>query len=123
MQHVVDFVQMQRFEDPLLVEVLKVMRTPGGQKISEAAWRAMAVEVLEAMRTPGGKNISEAAWGAIAATKITEDRIPPSPKGPSQATYTNADGMEGGGCAVQGAAVRRGPATGASRGSAALADS
>ncbi len=30
-EHVVDFVQMQRFTDPLLVDVLEAMRTPGGQ--------------------------------------------------------------------------------------------
>jgi hypothetical protein len=41
MEHVIDFVQMQRFKDPLLVEVLHAMRTPGGKKISSAAWRAI----------------------------------------------------------------------------------
>lgn len=40
-EHVVDFVQMQRFTDPLLVEVLEAMRTPGGKRISEEAWRAI----------------------------------------------------------------------------------
>ena len=40
-EHVLDFVQMQRFTDPLLVEVLGAMRTPGGKKISNAAWRAV----------------------------------------------------------------------------------
>ena len=38
MEHVVDFVQMQRFDDPLLVEILHAMRTPGGKKVSEKAW-------------------------------------------------------------------------------------
>ena len=33
MEYVVDFVQMQRFKDPLLVEVLEAMRTPGGKNI------------------------------------------------------------------------------------------
>ena len=37
----VDFVQMQRFNDPLLLEVLEAMRTPGGKRISEEAWRAI----------------------------------------------------------------------------------
>ena len=32
MEHVIDFVQMQRFTDPLLLEVLDAMRTPGGAK-------------------------------------------------------------------------------------------
>ena len=40
-EHVVDFVQMQRFNDPLLLEVLEAMRTPGGKRISEEAWRAI----------------------------------------------------------------------------------
>ena len=41
MEYVVDFVEMKRFEDPLLVEVLEAMRTPGGKKISENAWEAI----------------------------------------------------------------------------------
>jgi hypothetical protein len=40
-EHVVDFVQMQRFTDPLQVEVLEAMRTPGGKEISEAGWNAI----------------------------------------------------------------------------------
>ena len=39
--YVIDFVKMQRFDDPLLREVLHVMRTPGGKKVSEAAWAAI----------------------------------------------------------------------------------
>jgi hypothetical protein len=39
---------VQRFDDPLLVEVLEAMRTPGGKKISEDAWRAItATEIKE----------------------------------------------------------------------------
>ena len=34
-EYVVDFVQMQRFTDPLLLEVLNTMRTPGGKRISQ----------------------------------------------------------------------------------------
>ncbi len=41
MAYVVHFEQMHRFDDPLLVEVLAAMRTPGGKKISEAAWKAL----------------------------------------------------------------------------------
>ena len=37
MEYVVDFVEMKRFEDPLLVEVLEAMRTRGGKKIPENA--------------------------------------------------------------------------------------
>ena len=40
MEYVVDFTQMQRLTDPLLVEILEAMRTPGGKQISEAAWSA-----------------------------------------------------------------------------------
>ena len=48
MEYVVDFVQMKRFDDPLLVEVLEAMRTPGGKKISEKAWEAItATEITE----------------------------------------------------------------------------
>ena len=41
MEYGFDFVQMQRFTDPLLVEVLEAMRTPGGRKISAQAWEAI----------------------------------------------------------------------------------
>ena len=40
-EHVVDFVQMQRFTDPLQLEVLNAMRTPGGKKITDERWRAI----------------------------------------------------------------------------------
>ena len=46
MEYVVDFVQMRRFNDPLLVEVLESMRTPGGRKISEDAWKALEATVI-----------------------------------------------------------------------------
>lgn len=46
-EYVVDFVQMQRFDDPLLVEVLEAMRTPGGKKISEEAWRAITATEMK----------------------------------------------------------------------------
>ena len=48
MEHVVDFVQMQRFDDPLLVEILHAMRTPGGKKVSEKAWQTLVGTVLVA---------------------------------------------------------------------------
>ena len=41
MEHVVDFVQMQRFTDLLLLEVLNAMRTPGGKRISQESWQAL----------------------------------------------------------------------------------
>ena len=62
MEHVVDFVQMQRFDDPLLVEILHAMRTPGGKKVFDKAWQALVGTVLVAgsatqltrARTSGG---------------------------------------------------------------------
>ena len=47
MEHVIDFVQMQRFTDPLLVEVLAAMRTPGGRKISNEAWQAIVATKIQ----------------------------------------------------------------------------
>ena len=41
MQYVVEFVEMKRFDDKFLVEVLAAMRTPGGKAISEEAWQAI----------------------------------------------------------------------------------
>ena len=51
MEYVVDFVQMQRFDDPLLVEVLEAMRTPGGKTISEQAWEALKSTVIQTSGT------------------------------------------------------------------------
>ena len=48
MEYVVDFVQMKRFDDPLLVEVLEAMRTLGGKKISEKAWGAIKATEIKA---------------------------------------------------------------------------
>ena len=49
--YVLDFTQMKRFNDPLLIEVLEAMRTPGGKKISEDAWRAIqATEIKQGER-------------------------------------------------------------------------
>ena len=50
MEYVLDFVNMQRFQDPLLVHILEAMRTPGGRKISEEAWQALQAT---AIRTAG----------------------------------------------------------------------
>ena len=48
MEYVVDFVQMQRFDDKLQVEVLEAMRTEGGKTISEESWRAIvATQIRE----------------------------------------------------------------------------
>ena len=47
MEYVVDFVQMQRFNDPLQVEVLEAMRTPGGKKISEESWQEIVKTRLQ----------------------------------------------------------------------------
>ncbi len=46
MEYVIEFVQMQRFDDPLQVQVLEAMRTPGGKEISEESWDAiLATEI------------------------------------------------------------------------------
>jgi hypothetical protein len=47
MEYVIDFVKMQRFDDPLLVEVLEAMRTRGGKKISNKAWEALKATVIQ----------------------------------------------------------------------------
>ena len=47
MEYVVDFVQMQRFNDPLQVQVLEAMRTPGGKKISDESWRAIVASQVQ----------------------------------------------------------------------------
>ena len=45
-EYVLDFVEMKRFEDALLVEVLEAMRTRGGQHISDEARTAiLATEI------------------------------------------------------------------------------
>ena len=43
MEYVVEFVQMQRFTDQRLLEVLNAMRTPGGKKISDESWQALSL--------------------------------------------------------------------------------
>ena len=43
MEHVIEFVQIQRFDDPLLVEILEAMRTPGGRRLSANALAAAGV--------------------------------------------------------------------------------
>ncbi|MCP4006488.1 MAG: hypothetical protein GY725_20105, partial [bacterium] len=47
MEYVLDFVEMRRFDDPLLIEILEAMRTPGGKKISEKAWHALQATVIQ----------------------------------------------------------------------------
>ena len=58
-EHVVDFVQMQRFNDPLLVEVLEAMRTHGGKRISEEAWQAItSTEIKSNVSQPCEMDVS-----------------------------------------------------------------
>ena len=40
-EYVLDYVEMRRFDDDLLVEVLEAMRTRGGRQISQTAWVAI----------------------------------------------------------------------------------
>ena len=46
MEYVPDFVKVQRFDDPLLVELLEAMRTPGGKSIPEDAEQAPKSTVI-----------------------------------------------------------------------------
>ena len=64
MEYVVDFVNMQRFHDPLLVHILEAMRTPGGQKISEEVWQALKATTI---RPAAGGASQPAAIGAAGA--------------------------------------------------------
>ena len=59
MEYVVDFVQMKRFDDPLLVEVLEAMRTPGGMKISEDAWRAITATKIQEDSSRGASQTAD----------------------------------------------------------------
>ena len=47
MGYVVALFQMQRIMDPHRVEVLEAMRTPGGKKVSEEAWKALEATVIQ----------------------------------------------------------------------------
>ena len=61
-EHVVYFVQMQRFTDPLLVEVLEAMRTPGGKRISEDAWRAITSTEISCAAQPDARLQDARHW-------------------------------------------------------------
>ena len=88
MEYVVDFVQMKRFDDPVLVSILEAMRTRGGKKISEEAWGAITRTRL---LTPG-----ESAAPPTAASRKRrrgQDSLQPTPaaeaassEGPQPAT-------------------------------------
>ena len=64
MEYVLDFVNMQRFQDPLLVHILEAMRTPGGKNISEEAWQALKATTI---RPAAGGASQPAAIGAAGA--------------------------------------------------------
>ena len=57
-EYVVDFVQMKRFTDELLIQVLEAMRTPGGKKISDECWQA----ILNTKIKSGGSASQPTAW-------------------------------------------------------------
>ena len=38
-EYVFDFVDMKRFDDPFLLQLLKDMRIPGGKRLSEETWK------------------------------------------------------------------------------------
>ncbi|MCP4201171.1 MAG: AAA family ATPase, partial [bacterium] len=61
MDYVHDFVEMRRFDDPLLIEILTAMRTPGGKKISEEAWHALQATVIQTS-TPDPRLRNARGW-------------------------------------------------------------
>ena len=60
-EYVVDFVNMKRFDDPLQVQILEAMRTPGGKKISEAAWRSILQTEIRSGAGAGSSGASQPA--------------------------------------------------------------
>ena len=64
MEYVVEFVQMQRFTDQRLLEVLNAMRTPGGKKISDESWQALVdteIRSSSSAAQPAGDSSSSSA--------------------------------------------------------------
>ena len=54
MEYVVNFVEMKRFDDDNLAEILEAMRVPGGKLISQKAWQALEATVIKtAVSQPG----------------------------------------------------------------------
>ena len=73
-QYVIDFVQMQRFTDPLQVEVLEAMRTPGGKTISEASWQAIVKTCLDQSEDQHASNDGGASQPAALDRRLQEAR-------------------------------------------------
>ena len=65
-EHVVDFVAMQRFTDPILEEILYSMRTPGGKTLSEEAWKALEQTQV---------NLPEGGASGAARSRTTNARL------------------------------------------------
>ena len=74
MEYVVDFVQMQRFNDPLQVEVLEAMRTPGGKRISDASWAAIVRTRVGSGGAQDSANSSGASQPAAWDKRLREAR-------------------------------------------------
>ena len=74
MEYVVDFVQMQRFNDPLQVEVLEAMRTPGGKRISEASWKAIVKTRIASKAAKNSDSSDGAAQPAAWDRRLREAR-------------------------------------------------
>ena len=66
MEHVIDFVEMKRFDDPLQIQVLEAMRVPGGRKISDECWQAIEATEIKPCSDSGaacGSSASQpTAW-------------------------------------------------------------
>ena len=72
MEYVIDFVEMKRFDDPLLKQVLEAMRVPGGRKISDECWQA--IKDTEIKSCPGsGSGASQPACGSGASQPAAWD--------------------------------------------------
>jgi hypothetical protein len=50
-EHVFDFVDMKRFDDPLLLQLLQGMRIPGGKRLPEETWKAIEATSAVSQRT------------------------------------------------------------------------
>ena len=80
MEHVIDFVQMQRFNDPLQIEVLEAMRTPGGKKITDEAWQAIVKTEIksesdERLRAARGWYESAYEWRIVSYAMHAQARL------------------------------------------------
>ncbi len=76
MEYVIDFVQMQRFEDPLQIQVLEAMRCPGGKKISDECWEAIvATKIRNADDAPTASTASSSSGSRSQPSPVWDKRL------------------------------------------------